>query len=146
MCFCKDRLFAVILALISLVALVITRLFPREAAYYPRTIIFLLIGLSVWLYAKADKDNVVDLRKVFKDFFTQRSLLYVSLALVILISLMQPIGFYLILPLFTSYVMWVLGYRKPVRVVLISLILTIVVYLVFSLMLHVQVPMGLLKR
>ena len=141
----KDRLLAVTVALGAIVCFIPTLEFTKEAAYYPRTILILIFLLCIPLWLKAKSDQIVDLKAVFKQFFTSRNLLYVVVAIILLIAFMEIIGLYLELPVFTAFIMYRLGYRKKGMIVGISLGLTLIIYMLFSLMLKVHIPMGFLS-
>jgi hypothetical protein len=141
----KDRLLAIVLAVLCIAGLFLTGEFPKEASYYPRGILSLILLLCVVLFVQAKPEQTIDINTVLLEFITKRTLLYVILAIVTLVALMKPIGLYLELPFFTAFIMYIMGYRNKTYLILIPLALTLVVFLLFSLLLRVQVPMGLLK-
>ena len=141
----KDRLLAIVLAVLCIGGLLVTGEFPKEASYYPRGILALILLLCIVLFVRAKPEQTVDVNAVFLQFITKRTLLYVVLAIITLVGLMKPIGLYLELPFFTGYIMYIMGYRNKRFLILIPLLLTLIVFLLFSLLLRVQVPMGLLK-
>lgn len=145
MTFRKDRLLAVMIAFIALSLFIPTLWFPEEASYYPQGILILIFLLCIPLWIKAKNNQMVDVRSVCKNLWRTRNLLYVVGAIVLLIAFMDIIGFYIELPFFIGFVMYRLGYRKKIPLLIISLGLTFVVYLLFSVMLKVQIPMGLLS-
>lgn len=145
MTFRKDRLLAVVIFVCCVLAFLPTMKFSKEASYYPRAILGIIVCLCIPLWIRAPEDETVTLSYVVKDALTSRNLLYVICAIVAFVALMKPIGFYIELPIFTAFVMYRLGYRRPRNLVLISFGLTAIVYLLFTVLLKINIPMGLLR-
>ena len=145
MTFRKDRLLSAVVAAISILLFLPTHNFPKSASYYPQGILILIGLLCIPLWVKAKKDETVTIELVLKNFLTARNLLYVIVSIILLISLMDVIGLYIELPLFVGFIMYRLGFRKRLPLFAISLGLTFLVYLLFGVMLKVQIPMGLLQ-
>lgn len=145
MTFRKDRLLAVVIAVCSALAFIPTLKFTKEASYYPRAILGIIVLLCIPLWIRAPKENTVRVFLVVKNVFTTRDLLYVICAIAAFVAFMKPIGLYIELPVFTAFVMYRLGYKNPKKFILISLVLTAVVYLLFSALLKINIPMGLLR-
>lgn len=141
----RDRLFAVCLILLSIICFGFTLDFPEQAAYYPRAILILIVLLSAVLFLKAKPADTISIKSAAIDFVRNRKLVSVLIALVLMIALMKPIGLYIELPIFVLSMLWILGYRNRRNSIIIAVALTIVIYLLFSVLLKVRIPMGLLK-
>jgi len=141
----KDRLLSAVVAAISILLFLPTLKFPKSASYYPQGILIFLILLCIPLWVKAKKEETITIELVLKNFMTTRNLLYVIVSIILLIYLMDVIGLYIELPLFVGFIMYRLGFRKRLPLIAISLGLTFFVYLLFGVMLKVQIPMGLLQ-
>ncbi len=144
MTFRKDRLLSAVVAAISILLFLPTFRFPKSASYYPQGILILLILLCVPLWVYAKKEQTISIELAIRSFMTTRNLLYVIVSIILLISFMDLIGLYIELPLFVGFIMYRLGFRKKLPLLVIALGLTFLVYLLFSVMLKVQIPMGLL--
>lgn len=62
---------------------------------------------------------------------------------VLVIYLISLIGFHLATFLFSSALMWLLGVRNKVRIMLYSTGLVMMIYLIFQVLLNVPLPMGM---
>lgn|GEM_PF-1419845 len=138
----KDRLLAMVLVAFCVVGLLLTRGYPKEAAYYPRAVFLLIIALSIFLYVKADPDQMVNAKGIVCSFFTDRKLMSVILATLIMIALMNYVGLYFELPFFIIGVMYCIGYRNKKTSAIIAISLTLVIYLLFTVLLHIRIPLG----
>lgn len=145
MTFRKDRLLAIVIIVCAVLAFFPTFKFSKEASFYPQAILIIIACLCIPLWIRAPKDKTVTLTLIVKDIFTKRDLLYVFLAIVGFVAFMKQIGLYVELPIFTAFVMYRLGNKKPKSFIVISLALTVSVYLLFSVLLRINIPMGLLK-
>lgn len=141
----RDRLFAVCLILISILCFFFTLDFPEEAAYYPRAILILMVALSIVLFLKAKPTDTINIKEVVVDFARNRKMVSVLVSLVLMVVLMKPVGLYIELPIFVFSMLCFLGYRNKRNSIIIAIVLTIVIYLLFSVLLKVRIPMGLLK-
>ena len=145
MTFRRDRLLSVVVAILAIGFFVPTFEFPEKATYYPRGILILVLILCIPLWFKAKPEQTVHIEKNVKIVQVNANILYVILAIIFMIAFMQFIGFYIELPIFIAFIMYRLNYRKPVALIGISFGLTLIVYALFSIMLQVQIPMGLLR-
>ncbi len=59
-----------------------------------------------------------------------------------LAALWNPLGFLIAMPLFLVGALWIMGKRRPLSMILISLLFTGVVYLIFAQVLGVRIPVG----
>jgi len=62
------------------------------------------------------------------------------------VALLVPVGYPLATPLFIAMGLWALRYRNPWRIALIAISFTAVVFYVFSTVLHVPIPTGILTH
>lgn len=60
-------------------------------------------------------------------------------------ALFKSLGYVLVSFLVSGVIMWIVGTRKPVKLILISLLVPLFVWLVFYKMLSVNIPMGVLQ-
>lgn len=110
-------------------------------AVYPRLICGIIIFLSVLLIAvdcvaKKEDDSLV--------FITCKNTFHISLVFAFLI-LLQPVGFPICSFFIIAIMMKIMGCPKLWQILLFSAIASISLYLVFSSLLDVRLPIGLLK-
>lgn len=121
---------------------------PMGAAMWPQIILFLLVlflGLNIYgilKKQKADPTKVVPISGgMIKAFFTSK--LFVGMILVsILALLLDPLGFIPATLLFLIAYGYLLGQRNYVKLVVYSLIITALLYVLFSRGLSVMLPRG----
>lgn len=160
----RDRLSAVVMFVLAVLAFVGSRNFSEMARTYPNYIIGLLLILSVMLFIKSlskvnyqHVDEVVDnktgeVEEIIEDNTSGMKVdpdgqkrIYITLgATVLYIILMTIIGFYVTSFLFMVGLFIVFQVKNKWAIVLIPLITTSLVYLVFKMMLVVPTPEGLL--
>lgn len=110
------------------------------AGFFPKLIAAVLILLSVVMMASSFRRQVdngaeegpTSWRKIILGFV----LTFAFLALV------SFAGFYISAPIFLFVFMWLFGYRKPVSVVAVAVLVTLFIYLVFEKVLQVPLPAG----
>jgi hypothetical protein len=60
--------------------------------------------------------------------------------------LLQPIGFLFATPVFIAAELWMLGYRRPVLVFVIAVTSTVAMWVIFDLILQINLPGGLHRQ
>lgn len=80
----------------------------------------------------------------FKDKGVGAALLVIALC-VVYVLLFDKLGYVLVSALVSMIIMWLIGKRNPVTVVLVSLLVPLVMWLVFYKLLTVNIPMGVLQ-
>ncbi len=79
-------------------------------------------------------------------FTNKRNFFFVCGAIIVYASLLTILGFIIASSIFTiSYILYT-RYEKPVRIIVTSLVIVIVIYVVFTQFLHVNLPQGLILR
>ena len=71
--------------------------------------------------------------------------LFVIVLCVLYVLLFDKLGYVLVSALVSMIIMWLIGKRKPVTVVLVSLLVPLVMWLIFYKLLTVNIPMGVLQ-
>ena len=79
-----------------------------------------------------------------KDKGVGAALLVIALC-VVYVLLFEKLGYVLVSALVSMIIMWLIGKRKPVTVVLVSLLVPLVMWLIFYKLLTVNIPMGVLQ-
>lgn len=139
-----DRLASIALLAILTVLYLLTLNFPPEAAMYPRGIIAFTALLTVIMLIKPGSGKV-NIRSFIPNLRQNWTVITVALMIAVFIFLIEQLGLYLSLPLFVAAVMFNLGSREIKNLITVPVTLTLIVYLVFTIILKVPVPMGLLK-
>ncbi|MEG2143774.1 MAG: tripartite tricarboxylate transporter TctB family protein [Oscillospiraceae bacterium] len=122
---------------------------PMGAALWPQIILVLLIiSLAINIYGiikkeKANSEKVVKIGgAMIKEFFTSK--LFVGMVLVAALAvLLDPLGFVPATFLFLIAYGYLLGQRNHVKAVLYSLIITIILFFLFSKGLSIMLPRGI---
>ena len=60
-------------------------------------------------------------------------------------ALFDKLGYVLVSAIVSIIIMWLIGKRKPVTVVLVSVLVPLVMWIVFYKLLSVNIPMGVLQ-
>ena len=74
-----------------------------------------------------------------------RAALFVIALCALYTALFKSLGYVVVSFLLCGIIMWLIGARKPVQLILISLLVPLFVWLVFYKMLSVNIPMGILQ-
>ena len=115
-------------------------------SYFPNVLAVGLIFFSLILivYALLGRSKGESEAISLKDKGVQRAL--VSLvAIVAYAVLLNPLGYPIVTVLLVSGVMILLGKRRPIQIVCVSLATTFVVWLLFAKLLMLSMPMGILE-
>lgn len=118
------------------------------SAFWPQLVLVLLLLCFAWNIYKIirkNKQNPENAKKinlaVFKDFFTSKMFFGMVIAAAMAL-LLEPLGFIPAAFLFLAAYAVLLGERKWWKVLLISLLVTILLYLVFQKGLSIYLPRG----
>ncbi len=123
-----------------------TRKFPARAVSATRYVVFLAVSLAVLslilllssIKTSPEKEKKIEWIKNPAHFFETVA------GIVVYFVLLQYLGFLIPSFLFLVAMGWLLGYRKPLKLILISIALLASIYLVFVKFLAVPVPSGIL--
>lgn len=151
-----ELIFNVLLLVICGVCFVnVTTTMPHSAAnelgaeQWPQAILILLaIAICFNIYKYFKKNSMEDIRAAFKDFFPSvvrlvKSKLFIGMVLVVVMALMyEPVGFMLTCVLFLFAYGLLLGQRNIPVLILTSVIITVILYIGFSVLLGVMLPRG----
>lgn len=118
--------------------------YPADVALLPQILIiiisFLAIGMSVEYYHKnknSKKENEEDKTEV-----SVKSLIIMGGLTLIYILSIDTIGYFIVTPLFLFISLVYLKAAKIITAVLVSVILPLFIYLIFSVFLNIPIPMG----
>lgn len=119
------------------------------AEQWPQAILFLLIiAICFNLYKYFKKNPKEEIAAAFKDFFPSvlrfgKSKLFIGMALVVIMALMyEPVGFMATCLLFLIAYGLLLGQRNILLLIGTSILITIILYIGFSVLLGVMLPRG----
>lgn len=114
-------------------------------SFFPTILASLLIIFSLVLIINAlrgkSKGEVTPLR--LSDKGVQRGLITLFAAIAFCIAL-DPIGFIPTAIVFLAFMMWVMGNRKPVMMIVVPPMVTLTIWLIFEKVLNLSMPAGLL--
>lgn len=116
------------------------------AAFWPRIILVLMIILLVINVINALKKHKAEGGNIFggfniAEFF--KSKLFVGMIMVAVMAMLMPmIGFVPVCILFLAAYGWLLGERRPVRLLVTSLAITIILYILFQGALDIMLARG----
>ena len=127
-----------------------------QASTFPQIMIIGMGIFTVVLLAQSIVKLAVDMKpddpdnapaptlNPFKDKGVGAALLVIALC-VAYVLLFEKLGYVLVSALVSMIIMWLIGKRNPVTVVLVSLLVPLVMWLVFYKLLTVNIPMGVLQ-
>ena len=119
------------------------------AEQWPQLLLIMLIiciGYNLYNYFRKNKKE--DIAASFADFFPGvvrlvKSKLFIGMILlVVMAALYEPLGFITTCFLFMVAYGVLLGARKPLRLILVSLLIMLILYIVFGVLLGVMLPRG----
>ena len=118
------------------------------AEQWPQAIIIVLVLALCWNILKLIRDHKADMGPSFKklgsdtlNFF--KSKLFIGMVIVVVMSLLyEPVGFMVTCLLFLIAYGYLLGERRPLNLILTSVIITIILYIGFAVLLGVLLPRG----
>ena len=118
------------------------------AEQWPQAIIIVLVLALCWNIFKLIRDHTADMGPSFKklgsdtlNFF--KSKLFIGMVIVVVMSLLyEPVGFMVTCLLFLIAYGYLLGERRPLNLILTSVIITIILYIGFAVLLGVLLPRG----
>lgn len=117
------------------------------ARYWPMMLLVIAViifGFKTYsIFKKIPKEErsfKVDF-SVFKEKSTQK-LLFSFVLTILYVASMSLLGFFFSTILYAAVLSWVLGLRNPLKLLLASLIITIVIYAIFVWSLDIMVPRG----
>ncbi len=121
---------------------------PTElgAAFWPRIILVAMIALLIANIVKSLKEDKVTAKSLFGEFKIAeffKSKLFIGMVLVFVLALLMPyIGFIPVCFLFLVAYGALLGERRWLRLVLISLVVTVIIYILFQGALSIMLARG----
>ena len=114
-------------------------------SFFPTILASLLIIFSLVLIVNAlrgkSKGEVTPLK--LSDKGVQRGLITLVAAIVFCVAL-DPIGFIPTAIVFLAFMMWVMGNRKPILMIVVPPLITLTIWLIFEKVLNLSMPAGLL--
>ena len=119
------------------------------AEQWPQLLLILLIiavGYNIFSFFRKNKKE--DIAASFADFFPGivrlvKSKLFIGMIiLVVMAALYEPLGFITTCFLFMVAYGFLLGARKPIRLLIVSLLIMLILYIVFGVLLGVMLPRG----
>lgn len=151
----EDALVGIVSVILGIFVLVVastfhetTTLDPAGPAGVPRILAWciLIIGIihviGAFLTPKSSNGKKTDWAKEFQD---AKPILQISVVCAAYLALLEFIGYLICTPLLIMGIMWVIKVRNIRSLLVTSVVTTIILFLVFSVALNVNFPMGFLK-
>jgi hypothetical protein len=110
---------------------------------YPRGILLFIAVLAVFLFFNPQNQIKLVISNLQRGLKSYAKVVIIILTIGVFIALIEPAGIYTVLPLFSGGIMYILGVREVKKLSLIPVFLTVIVYLIFTIVLKVPVPMGI---
>jgi len=124
---------------------------PSElgAEQWPQLLLIMLIIATCYnLFNFFRKNKKEDITASFADFFpgilrlVKSKLFLGMIILVVMAAIYEPLGFLTTCLLFMVSYGFLLGARKPLKLILVSLLITFILYVVFGVLLSLMLPRG----
>lgn len=115
---------------------------PNIASLFPKVIAMLIIFLAVILLFKS---RLYDYDEKLKPEFHFKIILKAVLGITIYILILEKVGYLISTFLLVAYMMYILNYPNKKLLVIISLITTILIYVVFRGLLNIPLPVGFIQ-
>ncbi|EGQ26565.1 YjbE family integral membrane protein [Sporosarcina newyorkensis 2681] len=136
-----------VLLILSIIVLSIASQFPEGqgtdvgAKFFPSVYAYILTGLSVLLIISP----VLKRKRDEEDVETSLGMKKAIIGMVgtfIYYWLIQFFGFFISTVIFLGIMMWIFNYRKPVLIIVFSILISAVMYVGFAMLLNVPLPSG----
>jgi len=134
-----DRKIALVLMVLTGFFYSLTYFYPPETMTFPRFLLYTFGILSVLLFLFPGKKKEYEYRELFA-----REKIITFVSAVVYVSLLEVIGFFAMSVLFVLLYIWGFERRAVMKAVLISVAFSGTAYLVFSVMLNLSFPKGIL--
>ena len=134
-----DRKIALVLMVLTGFFYYLTYFYPPETMTFPRFLLYTFGILSALLFLFPGKKKEYEYRELFA-----REKIITFVAAVVYVSLLEVIGFFAMSVLFVLLYIWGFERRAVVKAVLLSVAFSGTAYLVFSVMLNLSFPRGIL--
>lgn len=138
----SDRIMAIILFVFGTAVFLYCKDWQMEAGLYPQIIALLIAGLSILLFCRPQNTEKRDFRKMWEEVKQNWQLpAIVGLTLALILSI-EPLGFFVALPIYLVLVMLVMGVRKVKTIAVPTVLTTAFIYVVFVLLLQIRIPVA----
>ncbi|HLO12920.1 MAG TPA: tripartite tricarboxylate transporter TctB family protein [Pseudoneobacillus sp.] len=114
------------------------------AAYFPKMLSFILIGLSILLFIQSLREPKSEQSDSSSQTNNWKKTFLGIVGTIVYTFIFHYIGFYIATILFLFAMMWMLGFKKIVVSIILSIGITLFIYVVFEMLLQVPIPKGVL--
>ena len=116
-------------------------------AFYPRVLSILIIGLSLIIIFQGINRNETEAESTETLFYREekgvQKVILLIIATLIYPFVLQYAGFLILTPVYLGFLMWIIGAGKIQRIVLLSVLTTVLIYVIFQRLLKIPLPTGL---
>ena len=138
----SDRLLALVLMAFSAIVFLYARDWQMEAGLYPRAIAVIIFALSSFMLIKPKEKKRKTPGSMFKEAIANKETFFVVVLTVVFIMVIEPVGFFVALPIYIVLTQLLLGSRDWKNIALSAVSTTVFVYLVFVVMLSIRIPVA----
>jgi len=118
--------------------------YPQQARIFPNVLTILLLIFSIIMILQGL--NIISSPKQLKSGINKREIVFligIAVALILYVILMNIVGFIPITIIYLISGMWYLGYREWWKNILISVLGVIFIYYIFTQIMYVPLPSGI---
>ncbi len=122
--------------------------FPRIMIVGMAVFTVVLLAQSVYKLVKMNQDDPGAQKAESMNFIKDKGVLaalFVILLCALYVWAFRSLGYVLVSMILSAIIMWMIGVRKPVQLVLIAFLVPLGMWLVFYKLLQVNIPMGVLQ-
>ena len=120
--------------------------YPQQARIFPNVLTILLLIFSIIMILQGL--NIISSPKQLKSGINKREITFlfsIAVALILYVILMNIVGFIPITIIYLISGMWYLGYREWWKNILISVLGVIFIYYIFTQIMYVPLPSGIVS-
>ncbi|MDO5000858.1 MAG: tripartite tricarboxylate transporter TctB family protein [Eubacteriales bacterium] len=150
--FIKRYLFALLALIFVIVYWISAHRLPEESIIFPRIITYVTIPLFIWVFATSVKEykalladeSIPEEEKWNCTLNLSSKKLVIIAATVLYVALVPVVGYCVTTILYVGGLSYYLGNRKPVSLIVYTLVFFGILYAIFGLWLRVRLPSGFL--
>lgn len=137
-----DRILAIILMLFGASVFLYCKDWQMEAGLYPQGISLLIVALSAVLLIRPQDGRRRTIAMMWEEVKQNWQLPAVAGLTLALILSIEPLGFFVALPVYLVLVMLVMGVRSVKSIAIPTVLTTAFIYVVFVLLLQIRIPVA----
>lgn len=142
----RDTILSIILLLFCAIVFITSQQMPPGPKFFPEILSLILAVLSlILLFSSLKGKSIVKNNNNKENTINWKKFITIVAATFLYIFFIETIGYIISTFGLIILISWVLGYKNKVSLVIISLIVTMVLYSFFALVFNIPLPKGLLS-